>query len=144
MIVGDGPLRKELEDLCDETKVRSNFIFLGSRKNVPELLQLFDIFVLPSKWEGLPLSLLEAMAANKCILASNVGGIPYAVRNGIDGVLISPENESLIADHLIKLRMDTALRDQYAQSAHQRFLENFTVESMAKKYEQLYLEALDQ
>jgi glycosyltransferase involved in cell wall biosynthesis len=143
VIIGDGPLRDELEKIADNVGVRNNLVFLGSRTDVPELLQLFDIFVLPSLWEGLPMSLLEAMAAGKCILASNVGGIPSAIRNGIDGLLIPAQSENKIADNLIKLRENTALRNQYAQSARLRFKENYTVEGMVEKYQKLYLEAFE-
>ncbi len=144
IIVGGGPLREQLENRCKELDVHPNFRFLGSRKDIPDLLKLFDIYVLPSLWEGLPVSLLEAMASRKCILASEVGGIPLAVRNGKDGVLIPPQNESLLADNLLTLRENASLRSQYAQSAYQRFEENFTVGGMVNKYQQIYMEAIDQ
>ncbi len=143
LIAGDGPLRKELHDLCAEVGISENFLFLGARKDIPELLQLFDIYVLPSLWEGLPLSVLEAMAARRCILSTQVGGVPLAIRDGAEGVLVPPKDENALADQIINLRENQSFRFKLAAAAHIRFLETFTVDSMTNCYEQLYLEAYE-
>lgn len=143
IIAGDGPLRQELHQLCTEMGISENFLFLGARKDIPQLLQLFDIYVLPSLWEGLPLSVLEAMAARRCILSTHVGGVPLAIRDGEEGILVPPKDENVLADQIINLRENQSFRLKLSNAAHIRFLETFTVDGMTNCYEQLYLEAYE-
>jgi glycosyltransferase involved in cell wall biosynthesis len=144
VIAGDGPLRSQLEKLTQDYGVKGNFVFLGARKDIPEILQTLDLYVLPSIWEGMPLCILEAMAARKCILATCVGGVPLAIRDGQEGKLVPPRDSEKIAGAIMELRENEAMRRYLASRAYQRFLAQFTVESMTKHYEQLYLETLHQ
>lgn len=141
LIAGDGPIRAELEAESRKNGVADQFVFIGSRKDIPEILQVIDIYILPSLWEGLPLVILEAMAARRCIIASAVGAIPLAIRNRLDGVLIPPGDPADIARTVIALLEKPQLRRRLAENAHRRFLEHFTAEKMTREYEKIYLEA---
>lgn len=142
LIAGDGPVKKNLISETTKLGISDNFFFLGMRDDIPELLQLFDIYILPSEWEGLPLVILEAMAAGRCILASDVGGIPLAIKNGHNGILFEPKNAKRLAEEAVKLLDDPDLRNIFSNNAHKTFIEHFTVEKMLEKYEKVYLQSL--
>jgi len=141
-IGGDGPVRRELEVKVDSLGLTDNFIFPGFRRDIPALLNLFDIYVFPSEWEGLPLSILEAMAAKRCILSTAVGGIPTALKNNENAILVKPKQPDLIAKKIIYLLQNESLRQRLADAAYQTFLEKFDVRTMISQYEHVYLEAL--
>ena len=82
VVAGEGPLEQRLINQCRDSGIDKNVFFIGPRTDVPEILKLLDIYVLPSVWEGLPMILLEAMAAECPIIASRVGGVPGIIENG--------------------------------------------------------------
>jgi len=88
VIVGVGPSRTALEGLAQRLGISERVRFMGERQDVPRLLGLFDIFVMPSLHEGFPWRLLEALDAGCPVIASAVGGVPEVVRDGIDGMLV--------------------------------------------------------
>ena len=139
LIVGDGAIRPYLEKEAVDLGVHPNVIFTGSRLDVPELLNLFDLFALSSISEGLPMVLLEAMAAGCSIVATKVGGIPIAIKNGENGSLVSPKNSEKLASAIIALLKDKPLRDKYVANGHKIFKENYDARIMTKQYEQLYM-----
>jgi len=147
LIAGDGDLRAELEQESQALGLGSdlgnNVIFCGTRKDIPELLQLFDIYALPSKWEGLPMIILEAMASGCIVVATDVGGNGTAIIDGETGLLIAPENVTALTNALSRLLDDKALRERLAANARQRFDAVFSAETMTGKYEQLYLRKSD-
>ena len=98
MIIGDGELRKKLEDEAKDLGINKRIIFTGKRTDIPELLSVMDIFVLPSLTEGQPMALLEAMAAKKPVIATTVGDIPKILKNGELGILAPPCNPAVIAE----------------------------------------------
>lgn len=138
LIAGDGPMARELQARTWSAGLKNHVIFLGGRTDVPELLQLMDVYTLPSLREGLPLGILEAMAARRCIVASSVGEIPFVIRNGFDGALVPPGDHRLLADTIIALLRDPERRKSMGTSAHQRFLQYFTVQKMMQEYEAIY------
>ena len=142
LIAGDGPVKKKLITETIKLGISDNFFFLGMRDDIAELLQLFDIYILPSEWEGLPLVILEAMVAGKCILASNVGGIPIAIKNGHNGILFEPKNAKKLAEETVKLLANPDQRNMLSQNAYKTFLNCFAVEKMMEKYEKIYLQSL--
>ena len=142
IIAGDGPERIELENEVDKLGMNESFIFLGLRKDIPELLSLLNIYVLPSVWEGLPLSILEAMAARKCIISTDVGGIPIALKNNYNAILIPPKRPDLIAEKIIFLLENGSVRKELADNAYNSFKERFDVKIMVSHYEKLYLKCL--
>ena len=139
LIVGDGAMKPYLEREAVDLGVHSNVIFTGSRLDVPELLNLFDLFVLSSISEGLPMVLLEAMAAECSIVATGVGGVPIAIKNGENGSLVSPKNPEMLASTIIALLKDKRLRDKYATNGYKIFKENYDARIMTKQYEELYM-----
>ena len=98
-----------------------------------------DIFILPSLSEGLPIVLLEAMAAECPILATNVGGVPAAIKNGINGLLIKAGNSEIITYNTIKLLKNKKMCKTFTENGLKIFDEKFSAKVMTKKYENLYL-----
>jgi glycosyltransferase involved in cell wall biosynthesis len=103
LIIGDGPLRKALEEKSEELGIQKDVIFMGQRKDIPELLTAMDIFVLPSIKEGLPVALLEAMAAKRPVVATRVGAIPRVIESKDIGILVEPKDISGLRDALASL-----------------------------------------
>jgi glycosyltransferase involved in cell wall biosynthesis len=114
----------------------------GQRQDVPDLLAAADVFVMPSLWEGLPLAILEAMLAQKAIVASVTSGIPEAINDGQEGLLVPPGDEAALAEALGRVLSDAALRSRLAAQARARALREFTVECMTDQYERLYASGL--
>lgn len=112
-----------------------------NRNDVADLLSLSDIFVMPSRWEGMPMAVLEAMVARKAIIASAIAGIPEAVVDGRDGLLVPPGDPAALADALDILLTQPQRRQQLAQAAGERAEKEFTVDVMADRYEALYMSA---
>jgi sugar transferase (PEP-CTERM/EpsH1 system associated) len=138
VIVGDGPAKDKLEKQSVGLGIDRNVLFLGPRLDIPELLKLFDIYVLPSLSEGLPMVLLEAMAAGCPVIATNVGGVPTMIKHGENGSLIEPKNHKVLASEIIRLLSDKKLRNRYSKNGLNLFREKFSADIMTRKYEQLY------
>ena len=110
LIVGDGPFREELEGQALQLNLAPKYVrFLGSRQDIPELLSAFDIFVLSSEREGLPVALLEAMAATKPVVATRVGGTPQVIQDGYNGLLTSVHDPAGLAKAILMLINDDTL-----------------------------------
>ena len=110
--------------------------FPGLCDNVYPKLAHGDVFLMPSKWEGVPMAVIEAMATGLPVIASNVGGLPHLITDGVDGVLIDPTPENL-AQGIEDLLKDETRRQALGQAAHQSS-QRFGSERMAKEYEALY------
>jgi glycosyltransferase involved in cell wall biosynthesis len=122
----------EEEGLDDRVRIVTN------RNDIPDLLALADIFVMPSLQEGLPMALLEAMTAGKAIIASATSGIPEAIVDGRDGLLTTPGDIGSLSEALRSLLADPARRDTLGAAAAERARQEFTVQVMAERYETLY------
>ena len=112
MLVGLGPLEDDLRALAVELGIGDRVRFPGSRDDVFALLPAFDAFVLSSRFEGLPIALLEAMATGVAPVATRVGGIPEVVTDGRDGLLVEPGDPAALAGALDRILGDDALRDR--------------------------------
>jgi glycosyltransferase involved in cell wall biosynthesis len=130
-IAGDGPDRAAVE-----RELRPPAELLGERDDVPALLQAADVFVLSSASEGLPLSILEAMAAGLPVVASAVGGVPELV--GDAGILVAPNDEEALAAALARLLSDRVLRVALGRAARERVAEEFGLEQMRERHLALY------
>jgi len=137
-----GDQRERLEAFASEHGFRDRLHLLAQRDDIPDLLAAADVFVMPSLWEGLPLALLEAMLAGKAIVASNISGIPEAVRDEREGLLVPPGDVDSLAKALGHLLSDTALRERLGVEAAERAHREFTVEAMVNAYESVYRKAL--
>ncbi|MBI1806087.1 MAG: glycosyltransferase [Ignavibacteria bacterium] len=142
LFVGDGHLRYSLESLARELGVADHIIFAGNRSDVPQILAASDLFVLPSLFEGMPLSVLEAMAASKAVVATNVDGTAEAVEDGITGFLVPSKNSAALADKIIQLLSDDQLRIEFGKRGRERVCQFYNSEYMARQYSELYQQFL--
>lgn len=138
LLVGDGPLRTDLQKLAARLALEKNFLFTGERKEIPEILSLFDLFVLSSLNEGLGRVLIEAGAAGVPVVATEVGGVPEIVRNHETGLLVPPRDPEKMACAIRILLDDVPLRRKMGACAEERVWKNFGVEKMIEKTKSLY------
>jgi glycosyltransferase involved in cell wall biosynthesis len=139
--VGDGPLRAYLENEASELGIGDNIIFTGFRTDIPNLLSAMDIFVLPSVIEGLPMVLLEAMAAKKAVVATSVGAISKVVNNG-NGILVEPRDVAGLQNAILSLLTSEEKRQKYASAGHDTVRTHFSSERMSSEYIDVYKELL--
>lgn len=144
LLIGDGPLRTELEQLVNNSKLNNNVRFVGNREDVPDLLNLLDVFLLTSLSEGTSIALLEAMSSGIAPIVTNVGGNPSLVDDNINGILISPQNVNELTEKLIDLLQNDERRKKYAENASQKVREKFSIAKMIKEYEMLYISLLSE
>jgi glycosyltransferase involved in cell wall biosynthesis len=142
LIVGDGSLRKELEELSKRLRVDRYVVFTGFRSEIFDLLQIADIAVWSSVQEGFPITLLEAMAAGKPVIVTDVGGNSEAVKSGITGFIIPPKNPQALAESVLRVINDRKLLTEMGENARKHFLQNFTVDRMVDNTEELYISQL--
>ncbi len=143
-IIGRGELLGQLLDEAGALGIEKNVRFLGFREDVPAFLQGIDLFAFPSLSEGLPLSLLEAMAAGKPVVATNVGGNPEVVMDGVTGFLVPPADPDGLASKLVVLLRDPSLARQFGENGRRRIHEHFALERMVRDYERLYEQNLSE
>jgi glycosyltransferase involved in cell wall biosynthesis len=138
VIVGDGPDRPALEAEIGRLGLDSFVQVVGERNDVAERLAASDLFVLSSRSEGLPLSILEAMAAGLPVVATNVGGVPELVLDGETGFLVPPGNPQSLAGAMERLLEDSALRRRLGAAGRLRVEEGFHLESTRRAHLDLY------
>lgn len=138
LLVGEGALKGELKKRCVDLKIEKNVIFAGERSDISEILFSIDIFVLPSLREGLPLAILEAMACGKPVIATNVGGIPEIVKNGVNGILVSPRDPEALYRAMGKLLNNREMREEMGRNGKKMCSESFNFKTMLEKIENLY------
>jgi glycosyltransferase involved in cell wall biosynthesis len=132
IIIGDGPLRANLEKQVQDLELDQYVLFLGERNDAVAILPVLDIFVLPSVSEGMPITILEAMAAAKPVVASNVGGIPELVSDGVTGFLVPSDKPVSLAVATIKLLDDSILRQKMGILAKQKVVNEFSAVRMVE------------
>jgi glycosyltransferase involved in cell wall biosynthesis len=116
--------------------------FLGMRLDMPELVHAFDVYVMPSIWEGLPMALLEAFAAGTPVVASDVGGVGKVIRHRENGSLVPARDPAALAAELAHVLARPELRRKYSEAARRTFEESYSAEAMTRRYEAVYLEAV--
>ena len=141
-LAGDGELRPAVEARIRERGLDGVVRLLGWRRDVPELLHAMDLFLLTSKFEGLPRSVLQAMAAGVPVVATEVDGTPEVVRDGVTGDLVPPSDPAAAAEKLVALAGDPGRRARYAERAREALSESFDVNRMVTQLEELYVEVL--
>jgi glycosyltransferase involved in cell wall biosynthesis len=142
VIVGEGPLRTELEQLAERLGVSGRVELVGWRDDARSWLDAFDVFVLPSRFEGFPLSIVEAMLASTPVIASDVGSVSEAVLHERTGLLVPPEDPDALSAAIAALIADEERRAELAHAARERALEEFTSAVMARRFSELYAEIL--
>ena len=141
-IVGDGAERQALEGQAKRLGLEDRVVFFGSRSDVPALLNDFDVFVLASRHEGLPLTILEAMSSGLPVVATDVGSVGETVENGVNGFLVPPDRPKAIAEALDRLLRDSALRLRMGEAGRRRAVAEFSMAEAVRKHAALYMEIL--
>jgi glycosyltransferase involved in cell wall biosynthesis len=139
VVVGDGPLGGELRRQAAALGLEGRFIFLGEREDARSIMSLFDVFVLPSLWEGLPFVLVEAAALGMPIVATAVDGVPEVIEDGKTGVLIPPGDADAIADAIITMLTDKPRAAQMAEAAKSLIPPRFPLRRTVEQHQNLYL-----
>jgi glycosyltransferase involved in cell wall biosynthesis len=139
VLAGDGPLRSELERMSLDLGVADKVKFLGFCHDIGNLLAASDVVVLPSLWEGLSISLIEAMAAGKPIVTTTIGSNREVTRDGEAAVLVAPKDVTALADAIVILANDKARAGRIAARARDIYLSSYTEERMVEGYRMLYL-----
>jgi glycosyltransferase involved in cell wall biosynthesis len=143
VIVGEGSKRQEWQLLADQLGVSNTVIWTGFRTDMPRILAALDIYVVPSVNEGLSLSILEAMAAGKPIIATDVGGNSEMIIDDVTGILINPGSYQMLATAITVLLNQPDKRARLSQAGHNLVTENFNVQRMTDAYCELYMDLID-
>jgi glycosyltransferase involved in cell wall biosynthesis len=138
LLVGAGRERHRLESLACQLGIEKNVIFPGVREDIPQILSILDVFVLPSLMEGLPMALLEAQAAGIPTVATRVGAIPKVIQDGITGILVQPGDFRGIAKAIAWALSDRAEACEMARRGRERVRANFSSQKMTESYLDLY------
>ncbi len=138
LIIGDGELKQELINYSNKIGIDKKVIFLGNRRDIPELLKILDVFVLSSISEGLPLTILEAMAAGVPVIATNVGGNKEVVLHEETGLLVPERDSKELADAINIVLKNKEKANLFSINGLIRVKQYFSLDQMVKKYERLY------
>ena len=142
VFVGEGPERSALERLTRHLHVEENVLFLGRREDLADVYAGIDVFVLPSLNEGMPLVLLEAMAAGRPVVATRVGEIPKIIKDGESGLLVEPGDEQGLRGAITQLLQQPELRGAICEQAKALVKKHYTLMQMAENYVGIYEQAL--
>ena len=140
VIYGDGPYQAELETLAAALGIAARVQFAGHQADMAAVLKSLDVFVLPSLREGMPMALLEAMAAGVAVVATPVGGVRRAVIHGKTGLLVAPRSEKELADAVLRLLSEPEFAKRLAAAGQQHVAGQFSSARMAAQYVALYRE----
>lgn len=143
VIVGQGRIQRQLSEQLRRLGIADKVFFLESIENTADILSVMDVFVMPSLYEGLGLSLMEAMAASVACVGSSVGGIKSLIKDGVSGLLVEPADSEGLSKAIVSLLGDDALRLALGREARKLILENFTQEKMVTETERVYLKCLE-
>ena len=138
LLVGDGELKPEVEELIGRFKLKGKVILTGWRRDVPEIMQIIDVLVLTSLWEGLPIVFAEAMASGKPVVATDVDGAKEAIIEGVNGFLVEPHNIEKFAERIIRLIRDRNLAQKMGSEGRKMVYPTFDLAHMLKRIEALY------
>ena len=144
LLVGDGPLRLELQKKTISLQIDDHVLFMGERNDVAAILDKSDIFVLSSKNEGHPISLLEAMSMGIVPVCTAVGGIPELVENTVNGLTVPPGEPSLLADAIRIPLENRKLAQEWSAKSKELISREYTALKMAKNHEKLYMEIMQE
>jgi glycosyltransferase involved in cell wall biosynthesis len=143
LIVGDGPRRPLLENMAAELGVADTVRFVGTQSEMPRVLGLVDLVVLTSHMEANPVSILEAMASQKPVVATRVGSVPETVLEGTTGYLVEPGDERHLAERIVEMLGDRPHAAAMGAAGREQVLAHWTVDHMTRGYENLLTEIYD-
>lgn len=138
LIAGDGKERKKLEEMTQELAIQSNVHFLGTIKDIPQIISLFDVAVMSSNFETFSNAILEYMAASKPVVSTNAGSTAELVIDGKTGYLIPCGDYDALADAILRLLKDKSLAKKMGEAGREKINEKFTIQKMMTKYESLF------
>ena len=142
LVVGDGSLAGQLKAQAERLGIADQTLFYGYRRDIPRLLAAMDVFVLPSIREGLPISLIEAMAARTPVVASNIGSVNDLVRDGENGFVVPARDGAAFAHAIQRLLESTELRARFANAGRATVEASFSLRAAVRAYENLYRTAV--
>lgn len=137
-VVGGGPLEQALRTRVSELALGESIRFLGAREDVPDILRAADVFVLSSAWEGLPITILEAMASGVPCVVTDVGGNAEALEDGVSGLVVPPCDPGALAGAIERVASDAQLRGDLGREGRLAYESRFTADGMARQTEALY------
>jgi glycosyltransferase involved in cell wall biosynthesis len=138
LVIGDGELRRSLEQQAERLGLASRVHFAGARRDLGNVLAAIDVFVMPSLWEGLPLSLVLAMGAGLPVIASRVAGIPEVVHHEQSGVLVTPGDAGELSDALVRVITNAAFGASLGRAAKTFVVPRFGVDGYIASMTALY------
>ena len=140
-LIGEGELQHNMEQLAVEIGIAQEVYFAGLQSDIFPWLHQADVFILTSKYEGMPMTLIEAMGTGLPVIATKVGGIPDIITDGEEGILTESDSEQIAA--AMERMMDVEFRQKCGKKARKKAIEQFAADTMAEKYIQLYQELLN-
>lgn len=138
LIIGSGPEEEKLKKYSRDLGLDGGLVFTGLRKNIPELLGIIDVLVMPSLREGLPITLLEAMSSGVPVVATKVGGVPEVVIDGQTGILVEPNNHNELKQAIIGVIENPDLKNTIGINARKHVEDKFSIKNMINKTQNLY------
>ena len=144
LIAGNGELETELKEQAQHLGIAHRCHFLGFRQDIPDILAALDLFVLSSLIEGMPMVMLEAMAAAKPIVATKIPGAVDVLEDGVDGLLVAKEDAQALASAINQLLADRSQAQRLGEAARRKALGEYTVERMVERTRQLYHDLLQE
>lgn len=140
LLVGEGTREAQLRALAQELGLGQVVRFLGTRRDIPEILPALDVFVMPSRWEGIPLTLLEAMGCGLPVVSTRVGRAPEIIRDGENGRLTPVADPESLAWAILELYQDPGKRQEWGEQARCDVQEKYTLEHFMEQFAAIYLE----
>jgi glycosyltransferase involved in cell wall biosynthesis len=144
VFLGEGSLRLQLEQLVQAKQLGANIRFAGYKNNVREWFAAADLSILPSFYEGLPMTVLESLAEGCPMVATAVDGTPEVIRNGETGILVPPGDAAQLGQAICKMLRDREFAKRTARAGQRDVLENFSVDNLVTRTQELYLRTWDQ
>ncbi|MFV1985537.1 MAG: glycosyltransferase [Thiohalomonadales bacterium] len=138
LIVGEGELESQIVNQISKLDIEKHVILSGFRSDVLSIIAACDVVVMPSRWEGLPMALLESMALEKPVVATNVGGIPNVIHDNENGLLVEAGDMAELEQKLNLILENKVLRDQLAEQAKATVLKHYSAKTVSIRYEELY------
>ena len=142
LLVGEGLMREKLTDYIEGNGLKEKVTITGLRGDVPEMLNIFDLFVLSSLSEGTSVSLLEAMAAGLPAVVTRVGGNPDIIDHGVNGLLVEPQDTEALAGAILEILTDPVKYDKFSRAAVEKVKKDFSIEKMVADYTEIYFRIL--